>query len=370
MTWQVLHHLAGLRRLGLDVWYVEDSDTPLLDPTTYWPTWEYAANLAYLARQMDSLGLGERWAFRPPSVYDTCVGACTLAELRQLYKDADAVFNLCGSQELRPEHAAIRCPVYLETDPAENQIGVASGHTRTIQELAAYTHLFTYGENLGAPDCGVPVERFVWQPTRPPVCVDWWTTHDAPSAAAALTTIANWKHTGKDVLWQGEVYHWSKHYEFLRFITLPSRSVLPLELALGGISDEETVQVRDAGWRIVPSVGVAEPEAYRQYVRASRGEFTVAKEQYVRLRTGWSSDRSVCYLAAGRPVITQDTGCGNILPTGRGLLVFSTLEEAAAAIESVAHNYAAHAAAAHQIACEYFAAERVLGAVCRTVGLL
>lgn len=370
MTWQVLHHLAGLRRLGLDVWYVEDSDTPLLDPTTYWPTWEYAANLAYLARQMDSLGLGERWAFRPPSVYDTCVGACTLVGLRQLYKDADAVFNLCGSQELRPDHEAIRCLVYLETDPAENQIGVASGHIRTIQELAAYTHVFTYGENLGAPDCGVPVERFVWQPTRPPVCVDWWTTHDAPSAAAALTTIANWKHTGKDVLWQGEVYHWSKHYEFLRFITLPSRSVLPLELALGGISDEEAAQVRDAGWRIVPSVGVAEPEAYRQYVRASRGEFTVAKEQYVRLRTGWSSDRSVCYLAAGRPVITQDTGCGNILPTGTGLLVFSTLGEAAAAIESVAHNYAAHAAAAHQIACEYFAAERVLGAVCRTVGLL
>lgn len=370
MTWQVLHHLAGMRRLGFDVWYVEDSDTPVLHPTTYWPTSDYAANVAYLARQMQSVGLGDRWIFRPPSVYDTCFGARNLAGLAQLYKEADAVFNLCGAHELRPEHDVIRCLVYLETDPVETQVGVANQEIRTIEALAAYDHLFTYGENLGTPGCRVPIERFVWQPTRPPVCVDWWTTIDLPAAGAPLTTIANWKHTGKDVSWQGEIYHWSKHYEFLRFITLPRRSPLPLELALGGISDDELAQVRSHGWRIVPSVSLSDPDAYREYIRASCGELTVAKEQYVRLRTGWFSDRSVCYLAAGRPVITQDTGFGDILPTGEGLFAFATIDEALAAIETVSRDYARHAAAAHQIAQEFFAAEHVLGDVLRQVGLL
>ena len=370
MTWQVLHHLAGLRRLGFDVWYVEDSDTPVLHPTTYWETSDYTANVAYLARQMASVDLGNRWIFRPPSVYDTCCGARDLAGLAQLYKEADAVFNLCGAHVLRPEHGVIRCLVYLETDPVETQVDVANQGIRTIQELAAYDHLFTYGENFGAPDCLVPLERFIWQPTRPPVCVDWWTTTGCPAAAAPLTTIANWRHTGKDIIWQGEIYHWSKHYEFLRFLTLPMQSPVPLELALGGISDDELAQVRRHGWRIVPSISVADPGAYRDYIRASRGEFTVAKEQYVRLRTGWFSDRSVCYLAAGRPVITQDTGFGNILPTGEGLFAFTTLDEALAAIEAVSQDYVRHAAAAYQIAQEFFAAERVLGNVLRQIGLL
>ncbi len=369
MTWQVLHHLVGKRRLGLDIWYVEDSDTPVLHPTTYWPTSEYADNVAYLARQMESVGLGDRWIFRPPSVYNTCFGAHDLAGLAQLYKEADAVFNLCGAHELRPEHDGIRCLVYLETDPVETQVGVANQELRTIQALAAYNHLFTYGENLGTPDCLVPIEQFIWQPTRPPVCVDWWTTTDMPAAGAPLTTIANWRHTGKDVSWQGEIYHWSKHYEFLRFITLPTRSPLPLELALGGISDDELPQVRRHGWRIVPSVSVSDPGAYRDYIRASLGEFTVAKEQYVRLRTGWFSDRSVCYLAAGRPVIIQDTALGKVIPTGEGLFTFNTMEDIVAAVEAINTDYARHSCAARCIAEDYFRAETVLAKVFDIVGL-
>ncbi len=370
MTWQVLHHLEGLRRLGFDVWYVEDSDRPVTHPTTYWPTFESDANVAYLARQMHILGLGDRWIFRPPGVYDRCCGARDLAGLRSLYQETDAVLNLCGAQELRPEHHEARCLVYLETDPVANQIGVATGHLPTIDRLAAHHHLFTYGENFGASDCGVPVERFCWQPTRPPVCVDWWVTNASPASGAALTTIANWKHTSRDVIWQGETYYWSKHYEFLRFIDLPLRSPIPLEVALGAVSADEATHMRTHGWRIVPSVSLAEPSAYRDYLRASCGEFTVAKDQYIRLRTGWFSDRSACYLAAGRPVITQDTGFTNILPTGEGLFAFTTMDEALAAIEAVARDYARHAAMARQIAEEFFAAERVLGDVLRRIGLL
>jgi hypothetical protein len=370
MTWQVLHHLAALRRLGFDVWYVEDSDTPVYDPVTYWPTENYDANVAYLARHLASLGLADRWIFRPPGIYDRCVGARDIAGLRQLYREADAVFNLCGSHEPRPEHQEIRCLVYLETDPVANQVRVATGEARIIALLNAHHHVFTYGENLGAPDCQVPVERFCWQPTRPPVCLDWWTTSAPPRADTALTTVANWLQTGKDIVWQGDTYYWSKHYEFLRFVTLPAQAALPLELAIGRISAEEIARLQSHGWRTVPSVSIAEPSAYRAYIQASAAEFTVAKDQNIRLRSGWFSDRSACYLAAGRPVITQDTGFGNILPTGTGLFAFTTAEEVLEAIESVARDYARQSAAARDIAQEYFAAERVLGDVLRRVGLL
>jgi hypothetical protein len=370
MTWQVLHHLAGIRRLGFDVWYVEDSDTPVYHPVTYWATSEYTLNVAYLARQMEGIGLSERWIFRPPGIHDTCFGGRDLAGLQQLYHEADAVLNLCGSHALRPEHREIPCLVYLETDPVANQVRVASGDLQTIEMLTPYRQIFTYAENLGAADCGVPVERFCWQPTRPPVCLDWWTTSAPPAAGVVLTTVANWKHTEKDIVWQGETYHWSKHYEFERFIALPSRAALPLELAIGRISEAEQDRLRDHGWRLVPSVSVADPDAYRGYIQASGGEFTVAKDQNIRLRSGWFSDRSACYLAAGRPVITQDTGFGNVLPTGAGLFAFSTAEEALEAIKIVARDYPGQSAAARHIAQEYFVAERVLGDVLRRIGLL
>jgi hypothetical protein len=203
-----------------------------------------------------------------------------------------------------------------------------------------------------------------------PICLDWWETTTPPPAEAALTTVATWRHTGKDVMWQGEAYRWSKHHEFLRFIQLPSRSALPVELALGAITDDEISHMRLHGWRIIPSVTRSEPETYRQYIRHSLGEFTVAKDQNIRLRSGWFSDRSACYLAAGRPVITQDTGFGNILPTGEGLFAFSTDAEALAAIEAVANDYERQSQAARRIAREFFDAERILGAMLRQVGLM
>ena len=371
VTWQCLHYLVGLRRLGFDVWYVEDSDRPLYSPDTgWWPSLDYTANVAYLAKQMERIGLGDRWIFRPPGVEDTCLGTTDLAGLQQLYKEADAALNLSGGQELRPNHAAIRCLIYIETDPVAVQIAVAKGDARAIDVLDTYHYLFSYGENFGAPDCRVPIERYHWRPTRMPINLDWWEMTTPPPAKAALTTVANWRHTGKDVTWQGDTYRWSKHYEFLRFIQLPSQSALPFELALGAITEDEISHMRLHGWRIIPSVTRSEPEIYRQYIRNSLGEFTVAKDQNIRLRSGWFSDRSACYLAAGRPVITQDTGFGNILPTGEGLFAFSTEAEALAAIEAVANDYERQSQAARRIAREFFDAERVLGAMLRQVGLM
>lgn len=369
VTWHRLHWIVGLRRLGFDVWYVEDSDKPIYDPQTFWPTSEYSANVAYLSQQMEKVGLGNRWVFRPPGESDHCLGATDPAGLKRLYKEADVVINLSGAQEWRPDHSVIRCLVYIDTDPVARQVAVAIGNRQTIETLDRYDHLFTYGENFGSPDCLVPIERYIWHPTRTPVCLDWWSNSGQPDPGSALTTIGNWRHTGKDVVWQGETYYWSKHREFLRFIGLPSRAGLPLELAIGEISDAEKARMRHHGWRLIPAMSLAQPETYRRYIINSAGEFTVAKDQYVRPRSGWFSERSACFLAAGRPVITQDTGFGNRLPTGEGLFAFASEDEALAAIDSIARDYKRHSTAAREIAREYFDGAKILGDILHRVGI-
>lgn len=370
MTWQALHYIVGLRRLGFDVWYVEDSSRAVLDPVRYWPsTSEYEANVKFLAEQMAAVGLADRWIFRPPEEQAFCVGARDYAGLKQLYREADAVINLCGAQEDREDHHVIRCLVYMETDPVPTQVAVAKGEQKTIDLLARHHVLFTYGENLGRPRCRVPMERFAWHPTRPPVILGWWDTQRAPPSEAALTTIANWKHSAKDVEWQGEQWRWSKHYEFLKFLDIAPRAALPLEIAVGNITPPELQIIQDKGWRTRPSGSVSVPNEYRRYIQDSLGEFTATKEQYVRPYTGWFSDRSVCYLAAGRPVITQETGFSENIPSGEGLFGFSTPEDALAAIAEVAVDYARHSRAARAIAAEHFAAEKVLLDVVQKIGL-
>jgi hypothetical protein len=365
VTWQAMHHLAGLRKLGLDVWYVEDSDSRVYSPTTHCPTMEFEENVGFLERWMEAVGMRDRWIFRPPGDGGELIGADE-AGLARLYERADAVLNLCGAQEVREEHAGIGRLAYLQTDPVEEQVRLALGDVEVTRRLGAHHFHFSYGENLGGADCPVPPGPYRWRPTRPPVVLDWWMSGDGP-ARDVLTTIANWRHEEKDVEWKGRRWRWSKDREFRRFQTLPSKSALPIELALGSIRDDERDDLRREGWRVVDSLG--DPRLYRDYIVGSAGEFTVAKEQYVAPRSGWFSDRSACYLAAGRPVVTQDTGFGKFVPTGQGLFAYSTTEEAAAAIEEIATDYERHSAAAREIAREYFDAERLLERMLAEIGV-
>lgn len=368
MTWQVLHHLAGLRRLGFDVWYVEDRDSPLLNPTTLWRSTEFRENLAYLSRYMNALGMGDRWVFRPTRDAELCFGARDRVGLAELYREADAVLNLCGAHYVRADHAEVPCLVYLQTDPVLTQVQVAQGEEWVIGQLDNYDYLFTYGENLGNPDCPVPITRYTWRPTRPPVVTDWWSTKGGFADDSRLTTISTWKDHKKDIEWNGQTYTWRKDLQFRRFLTLPSRSGLPLELALEGIRKQEIEELRSYGWRVVSARDLVDPAVYRDYIRYSLGEFTIAKEQYVLTRTGWFSDRSVCYLAAGRPVITQDTGFGKFVPTGRGLFAFQTMDDILIAIDAVSTDYEGNSCAAREIAVEYFSAERVIGSMMERIG--
>jgi hypothetical protein len=189
--------------------------------------------------------------------------------------------------------------------------------------------------------------------------LDFWQSN-GEGPGETFTTVGNWRQAG-DVKFQGEVYHWSKHHEFLKFLDLPRRTSQRFELALASCDDEDQRLLEHHGWGFRPARDVSgDLDAYRRYITGSRGEFTVAKDQNVRLRSGWFSERSAQYLAAGRPVITQETGFSNVLPTGRGLFAFSNLEEIVQAVDLINSDYAAHSEAAREIAREYFAAERVL----------
>jgi hypothetical protein len=376
VAWQVLHYLEALRRLGHDVYYVEDTGDWPYDPVQNTITEDPSYTVAYIARTLSAYGLGDRWAYRSSTQDRRWWGLSDLA-VSDLFARADALVNLTGATVLRDEHRVVPVRIYLETDPVLPEIRVAQGDQFMIDLLSAHTHHFTFGENIGSRGCLVPLGRFKYIPARQPIVLEWWRPPRDCGAAArlhgAFTTVGSWRQTGKDVEWNGERYAWSKHHEFLKVIDLPRRTDTPLELALAwkeGVDDEAIELLKAHGWLVRPALPISlELDPYRDYLLGSRGEFTVAKDQNVRLRSGWFSDRSACYLAAGKPVITQDTGFGDVLPTGRGLFAFRTMEDVLRALEAIGEDYAGHSRASHEVAAEWFAAERVVASLLRGADL-
>ena len=372
MVWQVYHYLVPLRRLGFDVWYVEESDRNLFNAAeNYSESEDYSANVALLNQYMEMIGLDSRWIYGRPGKNEPYVGAKNRRGLEDLYRHADAVINLCGAHDIIVNSNDFNCLIYIDTDPVETQVRVANGDEKQIRKLDPYQYHFSYGENLGADDCAVPVTRYQWLPTRPPVCLDFWHTETPPPATARITTVANLKSSYKTVEWKGEIWRWSKHYEFNKFIDVPRRTTLAVELALGaGLSESEMKNIHKHGWHIINSRLLDDPLEYRKYIQQSLGEFSVAREQYVRPRSGWFSDRSVCYLASGRPVIMQDTDFGKFIPTGKGLFSFGNIDEAQNALAEIASDYSRQSKAAVEIAQTYFDANKVVGEILSRVGLL
>jgi hypothetical protein len=200
------------------------------------------------------------------------------------------------------------------------------------------------------------------------VVLDWWAAPGGDNGH--YTTVASWRQTQKDIVWRGETYYWSKDREFMKVLDLPRRSAASFELALAIDDGAALSKLQAAGWTVNDGLALSKDiQSYREFVVGSRAEFTVAKDQNVRLGSGWFSDRSACYLAAGRPVVTQDTGFGGIIPTGSGLFAFRDLAGAIAAVEAIEAGYQAHVRAAREIAEEYFAADKVLGSVLARAGL-
>jgi hypothetical protein len=367
VTYQFLHYLIGLRRLGYQPYYIEDSARLVYNPRINDLTVDPIENVETIAPTLEAYGFGQQWAFRGHYPESQSYGMAG-RRVSQLYREADAFLNVTGGQELRDDHLSCRRRIYVESDPFWVQVGVASGHKPTIRTLQAYDALFSFGENLGAPDCDVPVEPFRWLPTRQPVALDVWDNKNGTDPSA-YTTITTWRNTGRDIVYQGETYYWTKDREFLKVLDLPRRRSVRFELAVW--ADEQTEHLLSRhGWRRAPSVEISsDVSCYRSYIQRSRGEFTVARDQYVRPRTGWFSDRSVCYLAAGRPVITQETGFSKFIPTGRGLFAFETMEDILRAVDAIEADYESNCRAARELAAEYFAAEKVVGSLLTRAGL-
>ena len=367
VTFQFLHYLIGLRRLGYDPYYVEDSGRYIYDPRINDISPDASGNIAAVAPALEQHGFKDRWAFRGKYPGGQCYGMSE-AQIEQLYREADAFLNVTGAQELREEHIAIKRRIYIESDPFASQVKVAKGDAGMIAALEAHDTLFSFGENLGAPDCATPVERFRWLPTRQPVLMDLW--RGADCGGTNYTTIATWHNKDKNIEWQGDTWYWTKDREFEKFLNLPlQRKSAGFELAVGA-DDALKRRLREHGWSQVRSIEISEnPDRYRNYIQNSRGEFTVARDQYARPNTGWFSDRTACYLAAGRPVITQETGFSKFLPTGKGLFAFRTMEDILRAVDAIESDYEGHCCAAREIASEFFAAEKVIGSLMQRAGL-
>lgn len=371
VIWQHVHYIVGLRQLGHEVYYIEDSARLPYNPVTFEQSEDYSYAVEILGKLAAEFGFENHWAYcaRYLPGHD-CVGM-TKQQIVQLYKEADAILNVCGSQEFNEDLLQSDRIIYVESDPGVEQIKVDKGEQTTIDYLGKHHALFTFGENVGAADFPVPTHGLKWLPTRQPIVTDLWKANAQPSEGAVFTSVANWNTSGrKDIEWRGEKYLWSKSLEFLKFVQAPKLSGEDFELATD-IKQPETVALfKENRWRLTsPHQLSIDYNLYRKYLQNSKGEFTAAKDQYVRLNTGWFSDRTACYLAAGRPAITQETGFTKFYGGDRGLLAFETIEEIVEAVKAVNADYKAHSKAAFEVAAEYFEATKVLSALLEKAGI-
>jgi hypothetical protein len=366
--WDYLQYPLGLARLGHDVLYLEDTGKWTYDPGSATFVKHGVRNAALLREWLKALDpiLGDRWFFRDGG--GTTYGL-EWNDVVAFCREADLFVHLSGSCCMREEYFQARRVVFVDTDPIYTQALVAPDvrddvldpdDRWRVEMVRRHDRFFTFAENVGVPECRVPLEPYGWIPTRQPIVLDKFESASLPvgDRRHVLTTIASWAPSDRDPVVRG-VRYGGKRVELERFIDLPSRSALPLELALSGAAPVE--RLRAHGWRVVNGQQVSrDPWDYQRYLARSLGECSVAKHAYVASRSGWFSCRSACYLALGVPVVVQDTGFERVVPAGRGVLAFSTPDEARDAILQLARDPEGHASAARAIAHEYFGSDVVL----------
>lgn len=371
VAWDYLQYVLGLAQLGHEVFYFEDSgEWPYnLDGGPSGDDWvarDPMTTVAPLAQLFERFGLADRWAYRFPLEEGEWFGLAK-EKREDVLQTADLLLNVSGTLEHPQRYRSIRRMAYLDSDPAFTQVKIALGQHDFCARVNAHDVHFTMGE---APSSRAPATGHQWRTTRQPIVLSEW--DDAGQPNESFTTVMSWTSYQPLVL-DGRSYG-QKDVEFRKFIELP-KLVEPtsLEVAMGQLHHvtweiaaahpewTPTQLLQHMGWRVADPLQVCgDPESYRRYIQSSKAEWSVAKNGYVRDRTGWFSCRSACYLAAGRPVVVQDTGFSEVLPTGEGILPFNNLSEAVEAIREVERDYARHARAARAIAEEYFDARKVL----------
>jgi hypothetical protein len=364
LTWAFLQWVLGFRRLGYETYYVEQIDSSqCVDDEGKPVSFAVSANRRYFDAVMQRFGLAGNAALL--ELNGRGYAGLSRRDIEALAAGSDLFINLSGRFHLDTVLRKSRRRMYVDLDPGYVQIW--QERYGVDMNLRGHDTYVTVGLNLAQADCPMPTCGLRWHTTLPPVVLDAWRPMAAPGNA--YTTVADWRGYNP-VEWQG-VWYGQKAEEFLRVIDLPRRVDVPLEICLA-IHENETDRRRfeESGWRLVsPRQHAATPETYRDYIHRSRAEFTVVKQGYAAGRTGWFGDRSACYLASGRPVVVQDTGIGRYLPTGRGLLTFRDLEEAAEAIAAVEADYTGHARAARDTAEQHLDSDCVLGRLLELAGV-
>lgn len=357
--WQILHYLLGLRELGFDPYFLESTTyvVDCFDPRTRQMSDTCAGSIASVAAFFERYGLADRW-----SVLDATRGqrfGLGNDRVQEVCSQARLALSLAAVERLPATPRAVR--VFVDLDPGYTQIRLAQGDLALEQLLAEHHRHFTFGEHIGAAAHAVPTAGFNWLPTRQPIITQLWQV-PPPDPSSPFTTVGRWHETRRQLELEGQRFGWSKRDEWQRFIELPRLTGARFTLAMD--VDKQPDDLADLlanGWELVDPLDVStNPHRYRQWIADSLGEFTTAKDLNIRLRTGWFSDRSACYLAAGRPVITQPTGFETILPTGAGLFAVTNIVEAARAIDAVLRAPEVHSLAARRIAQQYFEARLVL----------
>jgi hypothetical protein len=350
VTWCSLMYLLGLRALGHEVFYIEDTGECVYDPVLNTRATDPIYGTTYINGALAPYGLGDRWSFVN---YDGSYHGCSAAQVRQYAADADLFINLSGGSWFwRDEYARIPRKVFVDSDPAFTQLAIAKAEPWYVEFFQRFDHLFTFGSNIGTPASSVPTGPFTWHKTWQPITMDDWRSGTEPRDR--FTSVMTWQiESFTDV-------GGNKDQEFVKFIELPSRTPQRFELAINGPQR----LLREYGWDTVDAMQVSRtPTEYRAFVQNSKAEFGVAKHTYVSTRSGWFSDRTECYLASGRPALVQETGWTLHLPSGEGLLAFSNMAEAIDGIARIDGNYHHHARQAVEIARAHFDARVVLPAL-------
>ncbi|HEX2229240.1 MAG TPA: glycosyltransferase family 1 protein [Candidatus Binatia bacterium] len=355
VTWDYFQYVLGLKQLGHDVYYLEDTGQWPYNPQEGGLGKECDFNVQYLARIMSRYGLSEQWAYRFP--WQSQWFGLPDWKRQEVIRSADLLINVSGTLERPEEYRAVSRLAYIDSDPVFTQVKLARGQLDFRKWIDIHDVQFSFGECLPAE---APETGHKWRPTRQPIVMSEW--RPEKPFREVFTTVMNWT-SYKPVVYGNRSYG-QKDLEFMRFQELPSLIVpTALEIAVNAGKTRRTPRqlLAHKGWRVVdPAEVCPDLDSYRNYIESSKAEWSVAKNGYVVGRCGWFSCRSACYLAAGRPVAVQDTGFGDVLPVGEGLLSFRTVEEAVASIKDIEGSYARHAKAARELAAEYFDATKVL----------
>ena len=363
LTWVFLQYLLGLKRLGWDVLLLDELDPGMcVDAMGRRCGLCESTNLEYLTTVMDEVGLTGQFSVACGS--DARAGL-PADVVRRRAANAAFILNVMGAVTDQELLALPAQRVFLDIDPGFGQMWRELGLADQFSGHDAYV---TIGENVGRPDCAVPTCGLEWITTAQPVVLEHWPVRDGGDGR--FTTVASWRGLNGPIDYHGRTYGLRVH-EFRKFFDMPHRSGQPFWMAL----DIHPAETRDLaslgqhGWTLTePRLAAGDPWRYRSFIQGSRAEFAVAKNMYVQTGSGWFSDRSICYLASGKPVVTQDTNLGHLYPADCGLLTFNSLDEAVAAVEAVVAEPARHARAARALAEERFDSDKVLSRLLSKLG--